>query len=109
MKATFRIATEQFCFAEVSTEIPDDARADQIRGQYEMLRDAFKEQTETELPTKEWNPFIERIMLGEPNHIEMWEKCSPEQKKTLNEIKKALNRIEARNKPKELRDRLNEE
>lgn len=102
MKITHHIATGQFEFVEVEydTDGGNVSAAEVIRSSEAEIRKAITAQAG--LPTKEWNKFLERILLNEPNHIEDLEQCSDEQRKIINEVKKALARIEAR-EPKELR------
>lgn len=105
MKAIVHVPTEQYGF--VSAEFDTD-NAEKIKEAYDAISYAFKPQPINSLDKKDWNTFIERVLLGESNHIETWEKCSPEQQKILQEIKKALARIEAKNNPKPLRIRNDE-
>ncbi len=96
MKITHRIATEMYEFVEVSIEASDEMSAERIEIAHRELKDAFKPKPINQLPEKEWRIFLEKVMLNEPNHIDQYEKCSPEQKKTINEIKKTLKRLESR-------------
>lgn len=97
MKATFRIPAEMYAFAEVVIELPDGVTANEVREKYDLLANAFKPQPVNQLPDKEYNRFIDNLMLGESNHIEIWEACSPEQKAAAQVIKRSLKRLEARN------------
>ncbi len=94
MNARLRIPTKtQYAFIEVDFE--GDASA--IVAAYNQINDAYWNQKEVgALPEKEWRIFLEKVMLNEPNHIDQYEKCSPEKKKTINEIKKTLKRLESR-------------
>lgn len=109
MRAIVHVPTEQFGF--VSAEFESSGKGitepEYIKAVYDGITHAFAPKPINSLETKPWNKFLERVLEGEPNHIEEFEKCSPEQKKVINEVKKALSRIEGR-EPRELRDRFNE-
>ncbi len=99
----FHIPTEQYGFILVKRK----ALPSQVKQIYDEYAAEFAPKPINSLPTKEWNKFVERVLLNEPNHIEELEQCSPEQYKTINEIKKGLARIASR-EPKEPRDRFAE-
>lgn len=100
MKITLHVPIEQFGFVGAEMETIDNkiqgGDADAIRENYDAIATAFKPQPINTLPEKDWRNFLEKLLLGEPNHIDMYEQCSPEQKKTVNEIKKTLKRLEAK-------------
>lgn len=108
MRVTHRISTGQFEYVEVTQEIPETTTPEIIVEVQEGLVEAFKPKPINSLPEKEWKRFIERILQGEPNHIDELEKCSPTQKTVINEIKRGLDRLAAR-EGRELRDRFNED
>lgn len=107
MKITHHIATGQYEFVEVEYDMDNESSivAEAIRANESEIRRAIS--TQDGLPDKDWRDFLDRMLLGEPNHVEDFEKCSDEQRKIINEVKKALKRLEAR-EGKELRDRNNE-
>lgn len=111
MKITLHVPTEQYGFVGAEMETVHNriqgGDAASIKENYEAIAEAFKPKPLNCLPEKEWKRFIERILQNEPNHINELEQCSPEQRKIINEIKKALARLEAR-EGGELRDRNNE-
>lgn len=107
MKVTHRISTGQFEYVEIEGEMPNDAHPSEVRNAHNILKAAFAPQPINSLQTKEWNRFIERVLQGDPNHISEYEKCSPEQKRVVNEVKRALDRLAAA-EGRELRDRNNE-
>lgn len=100
MKITFRVPTEMYAFAEVTIDA-GDVTAQEVKEKYDYFSEAFKPKPINSLPDKEYNEFIDRIMLGESNHIETWEKCSPEQKAAAQVIKRSLKRLEARENRKQ--------
>lgn len=106
-KLTFHVPVEQYGFLEAEVEVQRDISWEESAAIYTAIGNAFKPKPINSLPEKEWRKFLERVLLGEPNHINEFEQCSPDQKRTINEIKKTLARIEAR-EPKPLRDRENE-
>lgn len=48
------------------------------------------------LTDKEFNDFVDAQLMGTPNHVEMYEKASPEQKMCIQVLKRALKRIKSR-------------
>ncbi len=93
MKVTLHVPVEQYGFvaADVETDDPNE-----IRAAYQRIADAFK--TGAGVAQKEYNAFIDAMLLGEPNHIDIWEKLSDDQRDAAQVIKRALKRLEAKNK-----------
>ena len=99
MKVTYRIPTEMYAYVELEAEILDDAMsAEQMAANYQYYVDAFKVRPVNLLPDKDYNQFIDNLLLGKDNHIETWEKLSPAQKESAQVIKRALKRIEYKNR-----------
>lgn len=89
-KARLRIPTEMYAYVEVDVEgEPHD-----IVSAYHEFTRLVKPQEG--LPVKDFNAFIDRQLNNEENHLEVWEKMSDQQKFIVNEIKKAIKRIEAK-------------
>lgn len=98
-KARLRIPTKtQYAFIEVDFE----GTPNEIVAAYNEINNAYWNQKEVApLADKEYNEFIDNLMLGESNHIETWEKCSPEQRAAAQVIKRSLKRLEARENRKQ--------
>lgn len=60
---------------------------------YNELNEAYWGQGEAGVPSKDFNAFVDNMLLGEDNHVEQLEPMSEKQKFVVNEIKKALKRI----------------
>ncbi len=103
MRTTHRISTGQFEYVEIehgTAQSPGQTRID-----HDEWVAAFKPQTG--ILDKEFNAFVDAMLLNEPNHTDVWEKLSDKQKDTAQTIKRALKRLEAR-EGKPLRDRNTE-
>ena len=87
MKATLHIPTEQYGFVEVEVE------ADSV----EEAVSLYPKNGEG-LSDKEFNAFIDNQLIGSDNHIEQYEKASADQKAIIQVIKRALKRIEYKNR-----------
>lgn len=96
MKVTYRIPTEMYAFAEVSLEVPDAVTPAELRGQYDKLANAFKPQPINTLPDKEYNTFIDNMLLGTPNHLETYNAMSPQQKDAVQVLKRAIKRLKSK-------------
>lgn len=92
MKYTIHLPTEQYGFVEAEF----DGELEAVEPFYRELADQFKPKPTNSLPTKEFNGFLDRQLLGEGNHIDEYEKMSPQQKQVVQEVKKALARIKSK-------------
>lgn len=101
MKVTLRIPTaDQYAFCEVELEDYPTLSPGLIKETYDEITAAFKQGDG--LPTKELDAFIERQISGHSNHVEEYNKMSPEQQKYVQIIKRAMNRITYKiNNPKQ--------
>ncbi len=110
-KITVHYPVEQYGFAEIELDtakmIFEEGRTPSVekitQEVYENLAAAFKPQAG--LGDKDFNAFIDYMLLGTPNHIEMYEKLSDQQRDIVQCLKRALKRLESREDPKPLRDR----
>jgi hypothetical protein len=91
MKFTLHIPTEQYGFCEAEFEADDVNIA---AHNYKQIADSFL--GGAGLPDKDFDKFVENQLGGGSNHIEDWEKMSPEQRKYIQINKRALNRLEAK-------------
>lgn len=93
MKYKLHVPVEQFGFveAELESETLDEAK---------LVYDAIKREWDGAegLSEKEMNAFVDGMLVGEPNHIEQWERMSPIQKFCAQIIKRSLKRLESREK-----------
>jgi hypothetical protein len=91
MKYKAHVPTEQYGFIEAVFNQEEGRNPADV---YAELSAMFKPREG--LDEKEFNAFIDAQLLGDSNHIDMYEKASTEQKKIIQTIKRALKRIEAR-------------
>lgn len=97
MKLTIRIPGEMYSFDEVELEVPATKDAPMILKEWaDDVRAAFAPKPINEMPAKDFDVFVENMLMGVPNHTETLEKLSPAQKTCHNTIKRALNRIKAK-------------
>ncbi len=106
MKITHRISTGQFEYVEIEQDFKDTAYVESempsvIKSAHDDYVNAFKPKPINSLSDKEFDTFIQQQLEGEGNHIEDYEKCSPDQKKIVQLIKRALKRITYKNRPDE--------
>ena len=91
MKATLHFPTEQFGFAEVEIEV--DSPIEALQKYTETTR---ANNTGAGLPDKDYNSFVDRMLLGESNELEQYTQMSDEQKTTIQVIKRALKRLKTK-------------
>lgn len=87
MEATLHFPTEQYGFAEVKLLV--DSPEDAIR-QYNMVKGGEG------VDDKTFNAFLDNMILGETNHIEVYEKMSAPQKDIVQAVKRSIKRLKAR-------------
>lgn len=85
-----------YSYVEPVIGLPDDIEPEKLREIYDVLVAAFKNQPGNGIADKEYNAFIDRMLLGEANHVEEYQAMSDVQKASVQVIKRALKRIEAR-------------
>ncbi len=84
------IPTYEYAFIE--RDFPDTTKPEEI-AQYDFsIREAFK--LKVGIPIKEFNEFLDRQLMGEPNNIETYNSMSKEQRSVCQEIKKSLARVD---------------
>lgn len=89
-KAQIRIPTEQFAYIELEVE---DTAENIVLIHYDFLRMV---KPKVGIPDKEYNDFVDRYLLGEKNHVEVYQLMSPEQQTCVQTIKRSLARIKAK-------------
>lgn len=89
-QAQIRIPTEQFAYIELSVE---DTAENIVAIHYDFLRMV---KPKVGLPEKEFNSFVDKYLLGEKNHVEVYQLMSPEQQVCVQTIKRSLARIKAK-------------
>lgn len=94
MKYTAHVPVEQYGFVSVEWE---DEKID-AKDVYDRIANQFKPQPVNELPAKEMDEFVQKMLEGEANHIEMYERMSKSQQNLIQIIKRAIKRIEYKNK-----------
>ena len=92
-KGTIRVPTKTPC-SYIEMEVEGSAQ-DMVTA-YNELSQACWGQNEVGVTPKEFNAFLDNMLLGEDNHIEQLEPMSSTQKFVVNELKKALKRLKAR-------------
>ncbi len=104
-KIKLHLSIGEYEFVEVEAEgelEKDEAHmAAAAKETYDTIKAAFKPRPINELEPKAFNAFIDAQLLGEPNHLDQWEKMSPKQVDIAQTIKRALARLEARDKRKD--------
>ena len=80
------IATGQYEFLEVELE----GTAEEAVVAYRELQDEYN--NETELPSKEWNTWLDNFLKGKVGTADQWGRMSFIQKKVIDEIRKSLKR-----------------
>lgn len=100
IKATLRVPTaDPYAYIELEQQVESA----------EAAVEAYNEVTQlvkggNGLPEKEWRNFLDNMLLGESNLVDTYEQTNQEQRKIINEVKKALKRLEAREKNLEARE-----
>ena len=90
MEATIRIATKEYCFIEFQAE----GTMEEI---FEQHRQALSlNKIQTGISDRDYNGFIDRYLLGEPNHVETYQAMSDSQKDAVQVIKRSLARLKSR-------------
>lgn len=99
MKITLHVPVEQFGFVAIERDfVSGEAVVEVSASLYKEIAEAFKPKPiNSGIPEKEYNQFIDAMLLGEPNHIDVWEKLSAKQKDAAQVIKRGLKRLEAKN------------
>lgn len=97
MKITHRIPTKEYAYVEIELE-ETEIIFDDIATVHGKLFDAFKPQEG--LTAKELDLIVENMCLNKTvtNGTELWAKATQAQKDQINCLKRALKRIEAKNK-----------
>lgn len=90
MKATLHFKTGDFEFIETEVEGEPEAVIETYRTFHKLYNGGEG------LPTKEYNAFIERQLMEQPNQMEEYIQMSDEQKGTVQTIKRALLRLKSR-------------
>jgi len=90
-KANIRIPTTQYAFLEV-----------QVEGTPDFICESYHEFTNlmkvgAGLDPKAYDTFIQKQLLGEPNHWDEYNLMNPEQQKMVHIIRRALKRINYKN------------
>lgn len=93
MKIELHIPTVQYGFIAVELE---DATPEIVRATYDSYAAAFKPQPINTLPDKEYNTFIDNMLLGDDNHVETYNAMSPQQKDAVQVLKRALKRLKSK-------------
>lgn len=99
MKVTLHVPTEQYGFVapEIETDGQTLSPAAYTAQVYFEFANMFK--PKVGLPDKEWNKFVDRMLLEEEgNHMEEYELMSEAQKSCVQVIKKAMKRISYKDK-----------
>ncbi len=100
MKITHRISTGQFEYVEIEHEAREstaDFVGKEIKEDHDALKAAFAPKpTNAGVPDREYNSFIDNMLLGGDNHISTWENLSDKQRDSAQVIKRALKRISAK-------------
>lgn len=96
MKITYRIPTEQYSYIEIEHEAPDTWKPQEIKESYDNLVLVFK--SKEGLSTKDFNAALDEYLQTNSfkNADETYFKMSPEQQKIIQEIKKCVKRITAK-------------
>lgn len=101
MKATLRIATKDaYCYIEGTAEGTPDEIVDQYGELYLAYHGRYK--TGSGLTEKEMNDFADKMLSGEGNHVEQYEKANEQQQYAIQWLKRAVKRANYKfNKSKE--------
>lgn len=90
-KVTLHIPTETYGFVAVEME----GTPEEVMITYREYADAFK--PKEGLGDKEYNAFINKMLLNETNHVEEYNQMNEKQKYAVQVIKRGLKRLEAKN------------
>ena len=99
MKTSLHVPVEQYGF--VLVEDVDWARMKEV---YDHVKSQFQESFG--LPDKDFDQFIQKIILREGNHTDDLDKLSPEQYRFMKVVDRAMSRIEYQGR-KELGETIN--
>lgn len=96
MKARLRIPTEMYAYIEVEVEQKEES-IDRIIQSYFSVKDAFERESKARLgqglSAKEFNAFLDKYLNDGEGNLEVYQAMSPAQKQTIQDIKRAFNRI----------------
>ena len=88
------VPTEQYGYAEAEAETPEQAKE-----LYNHIKQVFNSTDfASKLTVDEWNKALERYLSSGELHSEEYANMSQEQKRVIQEIKRAVKRIEYKNK-----------
>ena len=93
MKSKLHIPTEQFGFTEIEVETET---AEEALDLYQSLSRYVNVQPKGALSPKDYDLFIENMLLGKGNSVEMYETMSQKQRDFVQIIKRAIKRLKAR-------------
>jgi len=97
MKVTLHVPVESYGFVSLEYETGGDVSADTAAEIYKEYATAFAPKPINTLPDKEWRWFMEQLCLGAiENGQEYIEQMSPFQRFAVNELKKTLKRLKAK-------------
>jgi hypothetical protein len=91
MKLTVRVPTQEYGYAEVEMEVPDDMTAQEVATLYQETADAFKPQAGLE--KKEWNRILDQYLNKGGMTSDEGSVMSKEQQWLIHELDKAFARI----------------
>lgn len=92
------MAVGEYEFVEIESEVTGQS-IEELRKTRDAIKDEFRPKPiNAGVPDKEYNSFIDNMLLGGDNHIDVWEKLSDKQRDSAQVIKRALKRLEAKNK-----------
>jgi len=100
MKITYRVPTSQFAFLEIVEEPELNLTKEQVVANFNEWEKVYAQSKvpKVGLGDKEYNAFIDAQLNGGSNHVEEYNLMSEEQKNVVQTIKRAMKRLEARNK-----------
>ncbi len=92
MKANIRVPTIQYGYIEVEVE----GDANEIIDQHQELLKAYTNINGDGLPEVEWRDTLDRYLTEQKMSSDVYEKMNNEERTIINEIKKSIKRIEAK-------------
>lgn len=100
-KITIHIPTADFAYIEQEFEAKEDTTARDLAEHYNQIETAIKGRNgaNTGLPQKEWNSVLEEYLTTNTvkDGVNIYQLMSPEQQGVIQEIKRAIKRIDAKN------------
>src|ERR1700679_4214032 len=95
MKITYRVPKEAYAYVEIQEEVGEHTLPEWIAQRSSFFTDAFKPEKVGEgLEKKEFDGFLDKMLMGGSIHVSDYEKMDKVQQDTIQSVKRSQARIE---------------